>query len=213
MISPQYFVIDGIDGCGKTTQAYLLHHFIVNELKQRCILTREPGSPFTMLNVRNFVLSNKKVSPQALELLFCADRAEHTEIIKQKLDEGIWVVSDRSFISGFAYGMACGHSYEELKELARFSIQRYPDKVIYLETSLKTAMARRENRAEKTREESKGDEFMRDVIRGFELMRDSSNFKWLISSISSDNRISEVHDEIVNALDLWGKHEKFSKSS
>lgn len=162
-------VFEGIDGCGKSTHSEAL----VKRLEakgHKAVWTREPGSPlldgtpWAGLNLREFILSKKKVSPRALELLLQADRAEHTAKVKELLDEGYWVVSDRSFVSGLAYGIACDNPKHLLESVVEFAISVYPDKIFFLDIGVDVAKKRREDRGGKpTREEAKSDKFARSV--------------------------------------------------
>jgi len=169
-----YIVCEGLDSVGKTTQSKMLvDHFISKG--QKAVWSREPGSPLISdyLNVRDLALSHKKLAPQTLELLMVADRAEHTAVAKELVQSGTTVVSDRSFISGLAYGMACGNDFSTLMMLYGYAVQLYPDHIFIMDMPLEIAEKRRELRGEvATREEVKGLQFKLDVQKNF---RDLAN--------------------------------------
>jgi dTMP kinase len=92
--------LEGIDGCGKTTQARAL----AAALGAR--LTHEPGATPVGALLRALLLSPDvpAPSPRAEALLMAADRAEHvTLVIEPALAAGEWVVSDRYAASTIAY--------------------------------------------------------------------------------------------------------------
>jgi len=163
----RYVVLEGTDGSGKTSQSKSLVERL-QTLGHKAVWTREPGSPLITFNVRDFLLGHDDCHPDALELLFEADRAQHTAVVKKYLDDGYWVVSDRSYISGLAYAMSCGHSYVRVLDLMKYAIQTYPDHVFYLDVPADVSQQRRIARGEKaTREEAKGTAFQDEVRQNF----------------------------------------------
>jgi len=104
--SGKFIVFEGLDGSGQSTQAKLLKEFLEKEKKISVILTKEPTNqaPIGVL-IRQVLKKEIKVDPLALQLLFCADRAEHLKnVIEPALRNKQWVVSDRYFFSTIAYG-------------------------------------------------------------------------------------------------------------
>ena len=92
--------LEGIDGCGKSTQARAL----ADTLGAR--LTREPGATELGVRLRELLLDPgaPAPAPRAEALLMAADRAEHVaRVIGPALEAGEWVVSDRFAGSTVAY--------------------------------------------------------------------------------------------------------------
>ena len=84
--------LEGIDGCGKSTQARAL----ADALGAR--LTFEPGATPVGARLRQLLLAPDAPppSPRAEALLMAADRAEHVaRVLEPALAAGEWVVSDR----------------------------------------------------------------------------------------------------------------------
>lgn len=161
-----YIVFEGVDGAGKTTQIDLL----VKRLRQQgfgVVQTREPGSQWIGLNVRQFVLSTEAVQPSALELLFQADRAEHTASVFEMCRKGFIVISDRSFVSGFAYALSHNHRIDHMIPILDFAIDVIPDFLFFLDCSAETSEARLQDRTGRTREEDHGLEFRNKVRKNF----------------------------------------------
>lgn len=87
---------------------------------KKVLLTKEPGSPHdsVCVQIRSLLLNpENKISNKAAMLLFLADRAQHIELIKNKLSEGYIVISDRSSLSTFVYHAAAENkSHTEVAE-------------------------------------------------------------------------------------------------
>ena len=107
----KFIVIEGIDGCGKTTQIDELSKWLPNsgliEKGSKLITTREPGGSLLGKKLRGLILDNNednKPSSLAELLLYSADRAEHvSKIISPALNNNDWVISDRFSDSTLAY--------------------------------------------------------------------------------------------------------------
>jgi dTMP kinase len=92
--------LEGIDGCGKSTQAGALSEAL------GATLTFEPGATQVGARLRELLLAPDAAPPSARAeaLLMAADRAEHVaRILEPALARGAWVVSDRYAGSTIAY--------------------------------------------------------------------------------------------------------------
>ena len=101
----KFVAIEGLSGSGATTQAYRLQEHFKNQ-KISVHITREPTNDVVGGIAKGCVTKDWKISsPQALQLLFAADRANHLirEIIPN-LEKGNHVITDRYFLSSIAYG-------------------------------------------------------------------------------------------------------------
>jgi len=141
-----FFAIEGIDGCGKTTQADLLGEFL-QAAGQQVRRVQDPGTTEAGKEMRKLLL-NKDIalSVKAQLLLFTAARAELADVIREYQAAGIHVVSDRWFLSTLAYqGFMAGLSGEELKplkDLHRTFVNLRPDVCIHIDLPATEAEAR-----------------------------------------------------------------------
>ena len=100
-----FITLEGIDGCGKTTQAAML----VRALKMsdaEVVLVREPGGTPISEKIRNVLLdpSNTAMADECELLLYEASRAQLVrEVIEPALLRGATVVCDRFYDSTYAY--------------------------------------------------------------------------------------------------------------
>lgn len=100
----KFIVFEGLDGSGSTTQAAKLAKFLKDN-KIRVHQTKEPTSYLIGGLIRSWLASDWSSSPICLQLLFTADRAHHLEKeVIPLLKRGVYVVSDRYFLSTLAFG-------------------------------------------------------------------------------------------------------------
>lgn len=101
-----FITLEGIEGCGKSTQAKLLKEYFEKQGRE-VILTREPGGTELGASIRRLLLESGHVYPIAELLLFLADRNQHVrEMIVPALEKGAVVICDRYYHSTFAYQAA-----------------------------------------------------------------------------------------------------------
>ncbi|MEM8735961.1 MAG: dTMP kinase, partial [Planctomycetota bacterium] len=101
--------IDGIDGCGKSTQIELLREWI--EQKHGSVkVVRDPGGTQLGESLREILLHKKEIAldVRAEMLMYMASRAQLVhECLRPWLDEGGHVVSDRDLLANGVY-QGCG---------------------------------------------------------------------------------------------------------
>lgn len=107
-MTAKFIVIDGPDGSGTTRQSEML----ADRLRSKgdtVLLSAEPTSSSIGKEVRAMLHKENMPSADAVQLLFCADRADHVEnIIKPALANGSTVILDRYALSTVIYGKAQG---------------------------------------------------------------------------------------------------------
>ena len=115
-----FITFEGLEGCGKTTQAKMLFDFL-NKQKIPSIYTKEPGGTKIGDKIRKILLDQKNdgMDYKTEMLLFLASRAENVRlIILPALEEGKIVISDRFYDSTTAYqGCGRGIDLEIIKNL------------------------------------------------------------------------------------------------
>ncbi|MGD8545512.1 MAG: dTMP kinase [Candidatus Bathyarchaeota archaeon] len=137
-----FFVcVEGLDGCGKTTQTKSL----VERLRQKgydAIYTSEPTHGDIGVFIRKHCLHGGKRLPSVVEaLLFAADRFEHIErIVAPCLDRGCLVISDRYVYSSLAYQGATGLNLSWIEKINEYVIS--PDLAIFIDVEPETAIQR-----------------------------------------------------------------------
>ncbi len=205
----KFIVIEGIDGCGKTTQINELSNWLkASDLipkKNQLVITREPGGTKLGESIRSLLLdTSEEKSPDSITelLLYAADRAQHVnKIILPSLKNGDWVISDRFCGSTLAYqGYGRKLDINLIKELETISTKGLSPDITFLldipvEESIKRRISRKDDRMEK-----EGIDFLSNVSLGFKTL--SENKKWkIISALKSKKEIiSEIKSEIKKLL-------------
>jgi len=145
-----FVTFEGIEGCGKSTQARRLNRYLKGK-GIPCLLTKEPGGTVRARALRRILLAPEKtkLSPAAELFLYLADRAQHVEeVILPALKEGKIVLCDRYSDATFAYqGGARGHPLKLLAEMDRLATGGiYPDLTFLLNVPVAVGLARARKR-------------------------------------------------------------------
>jgi dTMP kinase len=193
---PAFVVLEGGDGCGKSTQAQILVARL-RSLGREVVATREPGATPAGAEIRALVLGGGDLDSRAEALLIAADRAEHVaEVIRPALARGAVVVSDRYVPSSLAYqGVARGLGVEEVARLSKWATGGLdPDLVVVLDVDPAAAVARRA--APQDRMEREPDSFralVRDAYRDL-----AGRFGWTLLDGSAP--VEEVAEQVWTAV-------------
>ena len=173
--------LEGIDGCGKSTQARAL----AAALGAR--LTHEPGATPVGALLRRLLLAPESPapSPRAEALLMAADRAEHVAVvIAPALAAGEWVVSDRYSASTIAYqGYGRGLSPAGLAELVTWATDGLAaDVSVLVDVPVEVAAARLASAGGRRadRMEQLGPQFASRVREGFLALAAGDPEHWLV---------------------------------
>jgi len=100
-----FVTFEGIEGCGKTTQAELLRQNLEKD-GHRVVFTREPGGTKVGERIRDVLLDNRirGMEPLTELFLYLASRAQHVqELVRPALEDGAIVVCDRFADASLAY--------------------------------------------------------------------------------------------------------------
>ena len=201
----KFIVIEGIDGCGKTTQIAEISQWLpisgLMKKSSKLVTTREPGGSLLGKKLRKLILDNNKDNkPTSLAelLLYSADRAEHvSKIIAPALRNENWVISDRFADSTLAYqGYGRKINLETIKNIESIVCQgESPDLTIFLEISPEESILRRTNEIP-DRIESEGIKFLEKVNEGFKIIAKEKNWK----VISASQSIKTISNQIKETL-------------
>lgn len=166
----RFIVLDGVEGCGKSTQAAQLAASLRGQ-SIPVVLTHEPGGTAIGEGVRSLLLDPAYGEMHEITetLLFCAARAQHMlEVIVPALDSGQTVICDRFTSSTVVYqGYAGGVGIETihlLNDIATGGVQ--PDLLIILDIDPAEGM-RRKHADRMDRIEGRPLEFHQRVREGF----------------------------------------------
>ncbi len=107
-MSGKFIVLEGPDGCGKTTQCERLLAALLAEGKDAMLTHENTSGPAGQL-ITQLLTEHRVMGPAAMQLLYTADRADHVEtVIKPALAAGKTVISSRYRHSSIVYARALG---------------------------------------------------------------------------------------------------------
>ena len=199
----RFIVLDGIDGCGKSTQIRHLAEWLpVSGLMPSTaglICTREPGGTPLGQSIRDLLLhteADQVPSVTAELLLYAADRAQHVDtVIRPALLRGDWVLSDRFAGSTLAYqGYGRGLDRQlitRLESIATTGLE--PDLTAWLMVPVEVSLQRRHGEKE-DRIEAEGRAFLRRVADGFAVLAEQRNWSQ-IDAQQSVSKLSQVLEQ------------------
>jgi dTMP kinase len=178
MADPFYIVLEGSEGCGKSTHAQRLGEAI------GAVVTRETGGTPIGQRLRAILHDTTvlDLDDRAETLIVAADRAQHmAEVVRPALTAGRHVVSDRSVYSTLAYqGYGRGLPIDEVRRINEWAMgEIWPDLVVLL-TIPPDVTAARMQRRQLDRFEQAGDDFHARVERGFAAMAAAEPARWVV---------------------------------
>ncbi len=203
-----FITFEGIEGCGKTTQARML----AVKLEERgfpTLVTREPGGAAISEQIRTIVLDNKNdgMDPMAEALLYVASRAQFvTEIVRPALAAGHTVICDRYADSTLAYqGYGRGLDIDTLRTLNTIATNGLvPDLTLLLDLPVSEGLKRRRSDGAMNRLDNAGTLFHERVRNGYHALAKAEPQRWRV--IDAGAAPSVVAAEIWSALSPFVGH-------
>ena len=170
-----FITIEGIDGCGKSTQSERLALWLTERTGRETIRTFEPGGFIGGESLRKFILESRDYSPKSELLLFLADRAEHTnKVIAPAILAGRNVICERWNESTIAY-QSGGHKLEiqDVRRLIEACKFPEPDAKIWLDIPPELAVSRILLRTKRDKFEDEGLALMVRVSEAYRELAES----------------------------------------
>lgn len=153
-VLPGFYVFEGIDGAGTTTQARRLASYLART--GEASFTWEPTDRPIGRLIREYLTGPEGADARTLTLLFAADRTEHVEHpvdgVRARIARGERVVCDRYLFSSLAYqGSADDFAFVEMVNGA-FPL---PEHLFFIDTPVDEADRRLSTRASRDRLETR----------------------------------------------------------
>ena len=196
-----FIVLEGLDGCGTTTQTALLAEKL-EKAGIQAVSTNEPTNLSIGRFIRSVLQKKESVDPFTLALLFSADRNEHVygkNGIVEHTEAGKMVICDRYLFSSLAY-QSLFMDYETVADLNRY--YPLPEYLFYIDLSPEECQERMAARGEEA-----------ELFERLELQRKiEANYKKTLALLSGskmktiiiDGRspIQEIHRQICKVLGI-----------
>ncbi len=205
----RFIVLDGIDGCGKSTQIRHLAQWLPSSglmpPTAQLICTREPGGTCLGQAIRELLLdtdADQVPSVTAELLLYAADRAQHVDtVIRPALLRGDWVLSDRFAGSTLAYqGYGRGldrQLIQRLESIATTGLE--PDLTAWLRVPVEVSLQRRHGKKE-DRIEAEGRAFLHRVADGFAVLAEQRNWYQINAQLPVSKLSQELEQILLETL-------------
>ena len=196
----KFITFEGIDGCGKSTQARLLLEYM-NKSGVETILVREPGGTNISESIREILLhsSSGQMGDRTESLLMTASRAQLTqEVIIPNMEQGKFVIADRYSDSTLAY-QGGGRNLDiewliELNNYATFTL--LPDITFFVDIRSEEALRRLDSN--KDRIEGEGIEFQARVRKTYHELAERFNDRYVI--LNGYGKINDIHQKVLNEM-------------
>ena len=201
-LSGKFISFEGIDGCGKSTQAKILSEELIS-CGHKILLTREPGGSDGAEEIRNLLLTGNtdRWSAETEILLFTAARRDHLErTILPALENGLAVICDRFSDSTRVYqGVTRGDLRNLVDQLDSAMIPRQPDITVLIDLDPTISLARAIERSNKeARFEDFGVEMQIKLRKGFLTLAHEFPNRFLV--IDGSRNEAEVAENIRKRL-------------
>jgi len=191
--------IEGLDGAGKSTQSEMIvNHFNANcacQIRATC----EPTQFVVGGLVRSRLLNEWSCTPDCLQLMFAADRADHLEKeIEPLLKRGVNIICDRYFLSSVAYGSIDTDMDWLIQINSRFLA---PDLTIYLDVAAPVCVRRmRENgrSIELFEKQDVLEKVAANYKRAFDILKNEIE----VAMVDGDRSSEEIAKDIIELLNF-----------
>lgn len=203
-----FIVLEGIDNCGKTTQAGLLKKYFEDNHRE-VVQTREPGGTDIGEEIREVLLKprEKMMDPISQTLLFYASRKEFLNgVVKPNLEKGAIVITDRFAASTFVYqGFVQGVDENFINILHQEIVEKSgyrPDLYVIIDIPAEESFKRDANADNKGQElifEKQGLEFRTKLREGYKKYAQDQKQVVLIDGMKSKE---EIFEEILKQVKL-----------
>ena len=203
----RFITFEGGEGGGKSTQTRLLQDALASNGIES-ILTREPGGSAGAEEIRELIVTGSPDRWDPLTelcLLYAARRDHWLKVIKPKLEQGIWVISDRFADSSIVYqGYAGDIDIDTVLNIHNVVLgEVWPDLTIVLDLPPELGLERSykrdtANNSKDTRFEKRELHFHNLLREGFQYLHSKSPDR--ICVIDGTKNIKEVEMEVFSII-------------
>jgi dTMP kinase len=208
-----FIAFEGIDGSGKSTHSRIFAEYLSDiHGRENVILTEEP---YKREYVKGLLEKNHSLFNEPFETakLFIDDRRKHSkELIESKLEDGVYVVSDRYWLSTLAYQYSQGVSLADLIDLHgkireadgsfKYAPILLPDISIIIDVPEELAMERiNKDSSRERREMFERREFLKKVRNNYLNLPEKVGHDGDIIVVSGVGSVDDVSDNVRNSYE------------
>ncbi len=197
-----FLTMEGLDGCGKTTQADLLERSL-RDYGYSVLRTREPGGCEISEDIREIILSTRhmEMCAECEALLYAAARAQHVrQVIRPAVEQGTLVLCDRFVDSSVAYqGGGRSLGVDEVSQINAPAVDgTLPDATVYLSVEHTRALARRRGASTPDRIEVESSAFHERVQKAYERLIREDRRRFVV--VDGDRPAEDVARDVLRAV-------------
>ena len=198
-----FIVFEGIDSCGKTTQAELLKkHFI--DRQEKVVMSPEPSNGIIgnlirqALKQRIIFSRDRNLFDEQMAYLFAADRHDHLyndiDGVFKLIEDDYHVISTRYYFSSLAYNCETPEKFAFIQKLNdRFP---NPDITIYIDIPIEVSLKRLQERSLKEVYET--EQKLTKVRQQYQQI--FADYQGKAIAINGTADIQEIHQQIVDFI-------------
>ncbi len=197
-----FITFEGIDGCGKSTQARYLSDFLSRRFGAGNVLwTREPGGWPGSGPLREMLLSGDLAHPWTEVFLFLADRCEHArKVIEPAVSSGIQVICERYDDSTLAYQVwGRGLPLETVEKAIEIADHPAPQKTVFIDIRVETALERICSRSGLDRYEREGRDFLSRIQEGYRFLMSREPERFI--PVDGEQKPEKVFSDVLRSLE------------
>ncbi len=213
----KFIVVDGVDGCGKTTSIEYLKDYLISK-GQNVHLTKAIGSGKNGLAMRQLLLESKFDVQDIDDLLVLACHINSLKEVNEYLSLGYTVIHDRYLASYWAYNFQV--PFNEIgkenrnKVLNLFNlyltdrniIGKEPDLSLYIDISAEKAKERMSQRDKPLTYTDNGSlEYFQNLIEAFKDYYETNVVKHTVINNNFDN-IENLYNQLRFSIDKLYQH-------
>ena len=201
----KFITFEGIDGCGKSTQARSLLDELNNSYSIDTILVREPGGTTISESIREILLDSNKgeLGDRSESLLMTASRAQLTQdVIIPNLELGKFVIADRYSDSTLAYqGGGRGIDIDWLIDLNNYAtFALVPDITFLIDIRPEEALRRMDQNTDRI--EGEGIEFQTRVRKTYHELAERFQDRYVL--LDGHSAIEDIQKKILKEMKRRG---------
>lgn len=198
-----FIVLEGIDSCGKTTQAELLKQYFL-EHQDQAVISPEPSNGIIgnlirqALKQRVIFSRDRLLFDEQMAYLFAADRHDHlyNEIdgVFKLIADNYHVISTRYYFSSLAYNCETAEKFSFIRRLN----QRFPnpDLTVYIDLPIEVSLARLQERSLQEVYETK----TKLTLVREQYQQIFADYSGTAIAIDGTQNMSQIHQQIVEFI-------------
>lgn len=198
MTRGKYFVLEGPEGVGKTSQTLILASKIrAAGLPVRVFREPDSQTDLTARAIRQITQDPRYPMNSRTEvLLYNAARSQSLETISKSLSSGVYCICDRNYLTTLAiqyYGRGDIPDYDVVNQIIRFAVAGLePDLTIVMDAPVNILMQRQELGHGGDRDDRLNEEFLERVRAGYLWEANQRQYPIIFSTGSTEETSSEI---------------------